>query len=186
MQQPAHALLFSGHARGVCVNHHGLGLCSSAVLQFRTISVHANALVFWCGFNELSRRQAANPPNPLPKSSPKFSVVSLSPPCLLLPHIARAAIDDPGVAWTPCSEQTHDAPGSSRTATKPDGKPGRCFPFCFISCPQRVSAPLTACCLTRLLNLGYSCLCSRMATLFLKVWSVRCRAPQRGVSRFTP
>ena len=55
MQQPAHALLFSGHTRRTCANHHGLGLCSSAILQFRSISVPANVLVFWCRFNELFR-----------------------------------------------------------------------------------------------------------------------------------
>ncbi len=61
MQQPAHALLFSGHTRRTCANHHGLGLCSSAILQFRSISVPANVLVFWCRFNELFRPESRKP-----------------------------------------------------------------------------------------------------------------------------
>ena len=114
VQQSAHALLFSDHTRRQAANHHGLGSCSSAILQFRSISVPANVLVFWCRFNELFRRKAANPTNPLPKEFANVFRVSLNPTRLPLPHISRVATDDPGrLDAVLCAD--HDASGSSRT-----------------------------------------------------------------------
>ena len=61
VQQSAHAFLFSDHTRRQAANHHGLGSCSSAVLQIQSISVPANVLVFWCRFNELFRPESRKP-----------------------------------------------------------------------------------------------------------------------------
>ena len=111
-----------------------------------------------------------------PVSSPAFPAVR-PPVCYHCLQVFQAAIVDLGwldaVPWSTC-----DASGTLPHQTC--GKPGRCFLFCFISCPQRVSASLTACCLTRLLHLGYFCLCSRMATLFLRFG--RCFAVRRNVA----
>ena len=68
------------------------------------------------------------------------------------------------------SAQVHDVSGSSRT--KPDGKPDRRFLLCSRPARKGLKRAIDSLLFDQdLLNPGYSCLCSRMTVLFVRLGS---------------